>query len=208
MQPIVLRVNHAVIPERHIADDHIEKAVGQVGFLKAGDLDVGFLVQLAGDSAGQAVQLHTKQSGGRLIQIAVALPKKRAHTHTGFQNRTGTHAHFAQGGVHCVNDFGRGVKGGQGAAAGSSVFFLCQQAFQLGIFAVPAVFVGFKGIGQAAPAGVLGKNFLLLAVCVRTTVCHTLFDGFQSANCGDVGGKLFARCARGCRVLRRNIVVR
>ena len=129
VQPVILRVNHAVIPEWHIADDHIEKAVGQVGFLKAGDLDVGFLVQLAGDSAGQAVQLHAEQAGGRLIQIAVALPKKRAHTHTGFQNRTGTHAHFAQGGVHCVNDSGRGVKGGQGAAAGSGVFFLCQQAF-------------------------------------------------------------------------------
>ena len=156
MQPVILRVNYAVIPKRHIADDYIEKAVGQVGFLKAGDLDVGFLVQLAGDSAGQAVQLHTKQSGGRLIQIAVALPKKRAHAHTGFQNRTGTHAHFAQGGVHCVNDFGRGVKGGQGAAAGSGVFFLCQQAFQLGVFAVPTVLVGFKGVGQTAPAGVLG----------------------------------------------------
>ena len=156
MQPIVLRVNHTVIPKRYIADNHIEKAVGQVGFLKACDLDVCFLVQLAGDSAGQAVQLHTKQSGGRLIQIAVALPKKRAYPHTGFQNRTGTHTHFAQGGVHCVNDFGRGVKGGQGAAAGSGVFFLCQQAFQLGIFAVPAVLVGLKGIGQTAPAGVLG----------------------------------------------------
>ena len=129
VQPVILRVNHAVIPKRHIADDHIKKAVGQVGFLKAGDLDVGFLVQLAGDSASQTVQLHAKQAGGRLIQIAVALPKKRAHTHTRFQNRTGTHAHFAQGGVHCINDCGRGVKGGQGAAAGSGVFFLCQQAF-------------------------------------------------------------------------------
>ena len=129
MQPVVLRVNHAVIPKRHIADGHIKKAVGQVGFLKAGNLDVGFLVQLAGDSAGQAVQLHTKQAGGRLIQIAVALPEKRAHTHTGFQNRAGTHTHFAQGGVHRVNDFGRRVKGGQGAAAGSGVFFLCQQAY-------------------------------------------------------------------------------
>ena len=156
MQPIVLRVNHTVIPKRHIADDHIEKAVGQVGFLKAGDLDVGFLVQLAGDSAGQAVQLHAEQAGVRLIQIAVALPEKRTHTHTGFQNRSGTHAHFAQGGVHCVYDFGRGIKGGQGTAAGSSVFLLCQQAFQLGIFAGPAVFVGFKGVGQTAPAGVLG----------------------------------------------------
>ena len=129
MQPVILWVNHAVIPKRHIADGYIKKAVGQVSFLKAGDLDVGFLVQLAGDSAGQAVQLHTKQSGGRLIQIAVALPEKRTHTHTRFQNRTGTHTHFAQGGVHRINNFWRGVKGGQGAAAGSGVFFLCQQAF-------------------------------------------------------------------------------
>ena len=129
MQPIVLRVNHTVVPKRYIADNHIKKAVGQVGFLKACDLDVCFLVQLAGNSAGQTVQFHAEKAGGRLIQIAVALPKKRAYPHTGFQNRTGTHTHFAQGGVHCVNDFGRGVKGGQGAAAGSGVFFLCQQAF-------------------------------------------------------------------------------
>ena len=58
MQPIVLRVNHAVITKRYIADNHIKKAVGQVGFLKACDLDVCFLVQLAGNSAGQTVQFH------------------------------------------------------------------------------------------------------------------------------------------------------
>ncbi len=52
-----------VVTKWHVADGHVEKAVGEVGLLEATDGDIGLWVELLGDTTCYAVQLHTVELG-------------------------------------------------------------------------------------------------------------------------------------------------
>ena len=62
---VVPLVIESVIPERNIADHDIKMPVGETGLLKALHRDIGILVKLLGNAAGQRVEFHTVEFGLR-----------------------------------------------------------------------------------------------------------------------------------------------
>ena len=59
--PVIGPVTHPVVAKRHISDGKVKNAVRVLRFLKAVDLDAGIGIELAGDTPGDAVQLHAVQ---------------------------------------------------------------------------------------------------------------------------------------------------
>ncbi len=55
---IVSPVQHLEVPKGHVADSHIEEAVGHLHLFKAVHSDAAVLVKLSGDTARYAVNLH------------------------------------------------------------------------------------------------------------------------------------------------------
>ena len=92
---IILLVHHLERAEGHVADHHIEEVVREAGLLEALHGDGVLLVELLGDPAGDAVQLHAVHPG-----CAHALrqhPHEVAHAAAGLQDVALLEAHAVQG---------------------------------------------------------------------------------------------------------------
>ena len=194
VQPIILRVVDLKIAERHIANGTIKIVIGEKGVFIACDLDIGFLIQLLGNAARNAVQFHAVEFGITAAKMSVG--EKCTCTHAGFKDFAAIYAEALQRTVDGMDNSGRRIKSRQCTAAGGFILGFGQCFFQLAVLVRPCTFVRVKRIGKAAPAGVLCQNFLLVLKSGAAAVGYTLFNLFQLLNGGDIGRKLFARRCR------------
>ena len=147
---VVLLVQHLEIPKRHVAHGHIKEAVGHLHLFKAVHGDLAVLIELLGDTPGNAVDLHAV---GFAPGHAVGQhPDKVTDAAGWLQNVPGLEAHLREGTIHGLDNNRRGVKGRQRAGSGGGVFILVKQGFQFFIVAAALV----KAIGQTAPAHIAG----------------------------------------------------
>ena len=123
---VVTLIWYRVIPERHVANRYVKKAIRVLGFLKALDLNVRVWVKLFGNAPGDGVKLHA-------VQFAVhhafgQHPEEIADAARRLQYIAGGKAHVAYRLVDRPDDCGTGVVGVEGAGAGRFIFLLGQQA--------------------------------------------------------------------------------
>ena len=76
--------------------------------------------------------------------------------------------------------------GVEGRTSGGGVFLRGQLLLQLGIFFIPVFFAGVKGVGQTAPANVVGEDFLLC----RGGASSLGLNGLEGLNGLQVGAEL------------------
>ena len=182
---VVPPVYHLEIPKGDVADGSIEKAVRHLHRFKSIDGNAGILIELLGDPAADAVNLHAV--GFAACHIRRKQTDEIAGAAGRFQKVALLEPHLRQRLVNTPNDHRWRVKCGEGTGSGRCILVLVQQGFEFCVFAV-----GFlKALRQSAPSHIAGKDFLLLW-CGKAFL---RFDPFQAADGSDVGGKLFARCA-------------
>ena len=157
---VIPLVQHFVIAKGYIANRTVKETVRELHCLKALDGDLVFLVQLPGNLAGNAVQLHAIHF--QSFHTLRHQPHKVADPTGRFQHVTGTQPHLFQCGIHRLDHGGRGIKGIEGRASGITVFFRGQRRFYLGILLRPTGVVRVKCLRDAAPADKAGQHFLLL----------------------------------------------
>ena len=173
------------LAERHIADGYIEKVIQEGGLLIALHRNTAFLIKLAGDAAGEIVQLHA-------IQLAAAHAfrqhtKKITNAAGRFQNVALREAHLPQGGIDAADDHRRRKERRQRRFAGGGVFGVRQQVFQ---FTVPGVFF-IKKVGKTTPAHILCQHSLFLRCGGAVLRLH----GFQGTDRVQIALKTLQRCA-------------
>ena len=173
------------LAEGNIADGNIEEIVREGGFLIALHRNTAFLIKLAGDAAGEIVQLHA-------VELAAA-HAFRQHTEKitnaagRFQNVALREAHLPQGGIDAADDHRRRKERRQRRFAGGGVFGVRQQVFQ---FTVPGVFF-IKKVGKTTPAHILCQHSLFL----RCGGAVLRFYGLQGADRVQIALKTLQRCA-------------
>src|SRR5699024_3101019 len=74
----------------------------------------------------------------------------------------------------------------QGTGPGGSILLGGKQFFQLRVLSGPAVFIRVESVRQAAPADVLGQDFLFF----RGSAAPLRLDGLQGTDGLNVAGKL------------------
>ena len=185
---VVSPVIHLIVSKRHIPDRKIEEVLA-VGCLKARHGDVGFGIELLGDTPADAVQLHAVQSAA--AHFLRQHPEEVADAHCRFQNVACPEAHIANSVIDCLNDGRSGVVRVQSGGSGSSVFFVGQKIFQFRILSRPCGFVRVKSVRQPAPAHILRKNVLLL----RGGLPVLTLDLLQGGNGFGIAPELFLRAA-------------
>ena len=181
---VVAPVRHLVLPEGDVGDGEVEEVIGKGRLFKAGHGDVGVLVELGGEAARDAVQLHAVELGAP--QGLRHQPQEVAHAAGGLQDVAGLEAHALNGPVHGLDDGGGGVVGVEGGALCGPVLLVGQQLLELGVFLGPLRLVVPKGVGQTAPADVTGHDLLLL----RGGGAPVPLDLLQEPDGGDVGPEL------------------
>ena len=217
---VIPLVQHFVIAKGDIANRTVKETVRKLHCLKALDGDLIFLVELPGNPAGNAVQLHTVHF--QPFHTLWHQPHKVADPAGRFQHIAGTQPHLFQCGIHRLNHGGRGIKGVEGRASGITVFFRVQRRFYLGILLRPTGVVRVKCLGDAAPADKAGQHFLFFRRGKPTLglQCFQQMDsvhvgaelGFRAAHAqiivGDVKIALFLNHSRlsGCRRFFRCLV--
>ena len=156
IQPVIAFVRHMELAEGNISDGNIKKVIREGGFLIALHHNTVFLIKLAGDAAGEVVQLHA-------IELTAAHAfrqhtEKIADTAGWLQNVALCEAHLSQCGVNTANHRRRRVKCRKRGFTGGSVFLIGQQVFQLAVSRVLSV----EEIGKTAPAHILCQHRLFL----------------------------------------------
>ena len=157
----IILVSNGVVTERNIADCYIHEVIRDIGLLEALDAYICIGVQILGHHAGNAVQLHH----GPAAHIGSHI---RRHS-TNEVTDTGARLHHSAAGkaqllqtiIHSLDHRNIGVMGIQRRASCAGIFFIGQQFLQLLELLGPVCFPLIKGICQAAPANILGKNGLL-----------------------------------------------
>ena len=186
---VISLIQHLVIAKGYIANRTVKETVRELHCLKALDGNLVFLVQLPGNPAGNAVQLHAIHF--QPIHTLRHQPHKVADPTGRFQHITGTQPHLFQCGIHRLDHRGRGIKSVEGGASGLTVFFRGQRRFYLGILLRPTGVVRVKCLGDAAPTDKPGQHFLFLH-CGKPTLC---FQRFQQMDGVHVGPELGFRAA-------------
>ena len=139
--------------------------------------NAGVLVKLPRNPPGNGIQLYAIGFAARHIRREQA--QEIAGAAGRFQNVPLGETHLSEGLVDSPDDYGRRVKGGEGAGPGRRVFLRIQQGFQLLI-----VGAGFlKAVRKAAPAHIAGQDFLFFG---RGQPFFS-FDLLQSADGGSIG---------------------
>ena len=185
IQPVIALVRHMELAEGNIADGNIEEIVREGGFLIALHRNTAFLIKLAGDAAGEIVQLHA-------IQLAAAHAfrqhtKKITNAAGRFQNVALREAHLPQGGIDAADDHRRRVERRQRRFAGGGVFGIGKRFFQ---FSVTRIFF-VKEVRQSAPAHILCQHRLFLCCGAAVLRLH----GFQSTDRVQIALKTLQRRA-------------
>ena len=187
---VILLVHHLERTEGHVADHHVEEIVREGGLLKALHGYGVLLVELLGDPAGDAVQLHAVHPGD-----AHAL---RQHTHevahaaTRLQDVALPEAHAVQGVIHGTDDRGRRVKGVECGSPRRLVFLRGERRLDLRVFARPLAGIRVERLGDAAPADEAREDFLFL----RRRQPVFVLQRFQQIDGVHVGSELRLRPAR------------
>ena len=179
--PVIGPVTHPVVAKRHISDGKVKNAIRVLRFLKAVDLDAGIGIELAGDTPGDAVQLHAVQ-----LAFAHALrehPEEVAHAAGRFQNVAAVKAHLLHGLINSADHHRAGVVGVQGGGPRRLIFLRGQKLLQLGILLGPGSFGRVESLRHAAPAHIPGQHFLLF----RAGLLARRFKLLQQPDGGDIG---------------------
>ena len=158
----VCLVGHAEVTERHVANYHVHVVVGDFGSFKALHAHVGVGIEVLCDIAGDLVQLNSRPGFHTAQHIRRHSAQEAAHARRGFQQSAAGEAQLCKAVIHTLDNGRLGVVCVQDGALGGLVLALVQQLFQLLKLLGPVRFLLVEYVGQAAPAGVLRKDFLLL----------------------------------------------
>ena len=180
---VISPVVDLILSKGYVADSEV-KEIPAVGGLKACHGNVGLGIELLGDTACDAVQLHAVQAAATHFLRQQA--EEVAHAHGRLQNIAGLEAHVAYCLINGLDNGGAGVVGVQRGASGGSIFLRGEGCVQFLVFLCPGGLALVKGIGQAAPAHIPGKDFLLCR-CRLPTLC---FQGFQKVDGVQIGTEL------------------
>ena len=180
---VISPVVDLILSKRHVADSEVIE-IPAVGGLKACHGNVGLGIELPGDPACDAVQLHTVQAAATHFLRQQA--EEVAHTHGRLQNIAGLEAHVAYCLINGLDNGGAGVVSVQRGASGGGIFFRGEGCGQFLVFLRPGGFALVKGVCQAAPAHIPGKDFLFCR-CRLSTLC---FQGFQKVDGVQIGTEL------------------
>ena len=161
---VVSPVVDLVLSKGHVADGKVEE-IPSVGSFKARHGNIRLGIELLGDSAGDAVQLHTVQAAS--LHLLREKPKKVPDAHGRLQDVAGLEAHVAHRLINRLDDRGAGVMGVQRGRSGSGVLLRGKCGVQLCKFVCPIWLVLVEGIRKTAPAYIAGENFLLLRGSLR-----------------------------------------
>ena len=156
---VIPLIHHLIVSKRNITDGEIKETIREICPLKPTDSDIGLWVELLGNTPGDAVQLHTEQLAFR--HTLRQQPEEIAHTAGRLQDFSGFKAHTLHSFIHCLDDHRTGIVGVEGGGFCEFIFLRGQQPLQLIVFVEPSSFVFVKGVRNAAPAHITGKNFLL-----------------------------------------------
>ena len=197
VQPVIAFIRYMELSKGDIADGNIKKVIREGGFLIALHRNTAFLIKLAGDAAGEIVQLHA-------IQLAAAHAfrqhtEKIANAAGRLQNVALREAHLPQGGIDASDDHRRRVERRQRGFAGGGVFGIRQQVFQLAVSWV--LFI--KEVRQTAPAHILCQHRLFL----RCGGSVLRFYGLQGADRVQIALKTLQRCALSNMVIGDAVVL-
>ena len=163
VQPVIAPILHFELAERHIAHSYVKEVVGEIHLFIATHGNAAARVELAGNAAGDIVQLHAVE-----LTLCHAI---RQHTEEvadaagRLQHVALPEAHLSQRGIDAVDHHRRRVEGGQRGLPRCGIFLLSQQASQSLVIVVPWV----KAVRKATPAHIFGQHLLLLR-CGRTVL--------------------------------------
>ena len=172
-----------VIPEGYVAHGQVEE-VAPVGGFKPRHGDARFRIELPGDAACEAVQLHAVQAAARHALRQQA--EEVAHAHSRLQNVAGAKAHLFHSVIDGANHRGAGVVGVEGGGAGRHVLRLGQQRLELRVLPAPVLVLRVKRLRDAAPTHIAGEGLLLLWRCLPGGFLQV----FQQLDCRDIGLEL------------------
>ena len=116
---VVSPVVDLVLSKGHVADGKVEE-IPPVGGFKACHGNVCLGIELLGDSAGDAVQLHTVQAAS--LHLLREKPEKVPDAHGRLQDVAGLEAHVSNGFIDCLDNRGAGVVSVQRGSSGGGVF--------------------------------------------------------------------------------------
>ena len=196
IQPVIPLIRHTKLAERHIADGNIEKVIREGSLLIALHCNTAFLIKLAGDAAGEIVQLHA-------VELAAAHAfrqhtEKIADAAGWLQNVALREAHLPQGGIDAADDHRRRVERRERGFAGGGVFGIGKQFFQ---FSVTRIFL-VKEVRQTAPTYILRQHRLFLRCGGAVLRLH----GFQGTDGVQIALKTLQRRALSDMVIGDAIV--
>ena len=155
---VVSPVVDLVLSKGHVADGKVEE-IPSVGGFKACHGNVCLGIELLGDSAGDAVQLHTVQAAS--LHLLREKPEKVPDAHGRLQDVADLKAHVSNGFIDCLDNRGAGVVGVQRGSSGRSVFFGRKRRIKLHKFTFPVFPALIERIRKTAPADIAGQDFLL-----------------------------------------------
>ena len=116
---VISPVVDLVLSKGHVADGNVEE-IPSVGGFKACHGNVCLGIELLGDSAGDAVQLHTVQAAS--LHLLREKPKKVPDAHGRLQDVAGLEAHAADSLIDCLDNRGAGIVSVQRGSSGGGVF--------------------------------------------------------------------------------------
>ena len=154
---VISPVVDLILSKGHVADGKVEE-IPSVGGFKACHGNVCLGIELLGDSAGDAVQLHAVEPAA--FHALRQHTEEVAHAHAGLQNVAGLEAHVLHRVVNGADNGGAGVVGVEGRGAGGGVFLRGKCGVQLCKFVFPVILAFIKSIRKPAPADVFGENVL------------------------------------------------
>ena len=180
---VVSPVVDLVLSKGHVADGKVEE-IPSVGGFKACHGNVCLGIELLGDSAGDAVQLHTVQAAS--LHLLREKPEKVPDAHGRLQDVAGLEAHAAHRLIDCLDNRGAGVVSVQRGSSGGGVFLRGKCGVQLCKFVFPVILAFIKSIRKAAPADIAGENFLLF----RRGLCALKLQLLQEIDCRHIRPEL------------------
>ena len=154
---VVSPVVDLVLSKGHVADGKVEE-IPSVGGFKACHGNVCLGIELLGDSAGDAVQLHTVQAAS--LHLLREKPEKVPDAHGRLQDVAGLEAHVLHRVVNGTDNGGAGVVGVEGRGAGGGVFLRGKCGVQLRKFVFPVILAFIESVRKPAPADIFGENVL------------------------------------------------
>ena len=116
---VVSPVVDLILSKGHVADGKVEE-IPPVGSFKACHGNVCLGIELLGDSAGDAVQLHTVQAAS--LHLLREKPEKVPDAHGRLQDVAGLEAHAADSLIDRLDNRGAGVVSIQRGSSGGGVF--------------------------------------------------------------------------------------